>query len=173
MSYIKLKDGVPVRYSIAGLKRDNPKVSFPKEPSNALLRQYDVYRLNSAPVPPHDPATQRIENGAIVVDGDAFLQRWEVVNFTDDELAQMLEEKRKAMVVTPRQARLALLGAGQLANIEAAIAALDEPAKSAVEIEWEYAVSVERTSTWVVTMTEALGMTPEQVDQLFETAAAL
>jgi len=77
------------------------------------------------------------------------------------------------MIVTPRQARLALLGAGKLADIETAIAALDNPTKTAVQIEWEYARTIERTSAWVIAMTQALNMTEEEIDTLFEIATQL
>ena len=75
--------------------------------------------------------------------------------------------------VTMRQARLALLGAGLLANVNAAIAGLTEPAKSAALIEWEYAAEVQRSSGLVPAMAAALGMTAAQIDALFVVAAAL
>jgi hypothetical protein len=76
--------------------------------------------------------------------------------------------------VTMRQARLALLGADLLDNIDAAIAAIpDEAQRRAAQIEWEYANTVERNSTFVQQMAAGLGMTPEQMDQLFIAAAAI
>jgi hypothetical protein len=75
--------------------------------------------------------------------------------------------------VTMRQARLALLGAGLLAGVEAAIAALPEPQKSAALIEWEYAAVVQRSSGLVPMMGTELGLTETQLDDLFVAAAAL
>ena len=75
--------------------------------------------------------------------------------------------------VTMRQARLALLGAGLLANVEATLAALTEPRKSAAKIEWEYSQSVQRTRGLVVDLSAALGLTPAQVDKLFIAASSL
>lgn len=75
--------------------------------------------------------------------------------------------------VTMRQARLALLGAGLLASVNAAIAVLPEPAKSAALIDWEYSAVVQRDSGLVPAMGTALGMTVAQIDALFVTAATL
>ncbi len=75
--------------------------------------------------------------------------------------------------VTMRQARLALLGAGLLSGVDAAIASLPSPTKEAASIEWEYAAVVQRSSGLVPAMATALGMTSEQIDALFVAAAAL
>lgn len=75
--------------------------------------------------------------------------------------------------VTMRQARLALHAAGLLAGVDTAIAAMDEPAKTAASIEWEYASSVERNAGLVPEMAAALGMSDADIDDLFITAATL
>lgn len=75
--------------------------------------------------------------------------------------------------VTMRQARLALHAAGLLAGVDAAIASMQEPAKTAAAIEWEYASEVERNAGLVPAMAAALGMTDAQIDDLFITAATL
>ena len=76
--------------------------------------------------------------------------------------------------VTMRQARLALLRAGLLDNVDAAIAAIpDETQRRAAQIEWEYASIVERNSALIQQLTPALGLTEAQMDELFATAAGL
>lgn len=75
--------------------------------------------------------------------------------------------------VTMRQARLALLGAGLLDDVEAAINSLDEPAKSAARIEWEYSQEVHRDRPLVQMLAPLLGLTGEQLDQLFIAASGL
>jgi hypothetical protein len=71
--------------------------------------------------------------------------------------------------VSMRQARLALLGADLLDTVDAAI----NQAGGAAKIEWEYATTVERDSTLVAGMTAALGLTEQQLDDLFVAAGAL
>lgn len=75
--------------------------------------------------------------------------------------------------VTMRQARLALLGAGLLDDVTAAIDALPEPTRTAARIEWEYSTSVQRHRGLVQQLGSALGMTSEQLDALFIAAAAI
>jgi len=75
--------------------------------------------------------------------------------------------------VTMRQARLALLGAGMLAGVDAAIDAMSEPTRSAARIEWEYSSEVQRYNGFVAALGPALGMTDEQMDALFIAAAKL
>lgn len=75
--------------------------------------------------------------------------------------------------ITMRQARLALLGAGMLAGVSAAIDALPEPQKSAAQIEWEYSNEVQRHNGFVEQLAPALGLTTAQLDALFIAAAKL
>lgn len=75
--------------------------------------------------------------------------------------------------ITARQARLVLLGAGLLASIDAAIATLPEPQRSAAQIEWEYGTSIERHSPMLTLLAPALGLSEPQLDALFVQAAAL
>ena len=75
--------------------------------------------------------------------------------------------------VTMRQARLALLGAGLLASVDAAIDGLPGPQKEAARIEWEYATEVQRLSGLVPMMGAALGLDDAALDALFVAAVAL
>ena len=76
--------------------------------------------------------------------------------------------------VTMRQARLALLRAGLLDDVDAAIAAIPDPVqRKAAEIEWEYAQTVDRNSPFTQQMAAGLNLTAEQLDALFTQAAGL
>lgn len=75
--------------------------------------------------------------------------------------------------VTMRQARLVLLGAGLLPQVEAAIDALPEPQKSAAKIEWEYSQEVQRYNGFVSQLAATLGFSESQLDELFITASGL
>lgn len=74
--------------------------------------------------------------------------------------------------VTMRQARLALLAAGLLDDVEAAINAMSDPAKAAARIEWDYSNTLRRDHPLVATLGVGLGLTTEQLDNLFRDAAA-
>ena len=71
--------------------------------------------------------------------------------------------------VTMRQARLALLAAGRLDDVDAAVAS----APRAVQIEWEYATTVERASPLVAAIGAGLSMDDAALDDLFAGAARL
>ena len=77
-------------------------------------------------------------------------------------------------VVTMRQARHALLNAGLLDAVDAAISAIpDETERRQAQIDWEYATEVRKDWPWVQTLSTALGLTEEQLDQLFIEASGL
>jgi len=75
--------------------------------------------------------------------------------------------------VTMRQARLALHAAGLLTLVDAAIASMPEPDKTAAQITWEFAQTVDRQFGMVPQLAAALGMTETQIDDLFIAAAKL
>jgi hypothetical protein len=76
-------------------------------------------------------------------------------------------------VISMRQARLVLLSEGLLAQVDATIAAMDEPARSAAQIEWEYATELRRDNPLVVAMQASMNLTDEQVDAMFTAGAAI
>lgn len=69
--------------------------------------------------------------------------------------------------ITMRQARLTLLAAGLLDDVEAAINALPDPQKAAAKIEWEYSNEVQRHNGFVSVLAPALGLTEAQLDTMF------
>jgi len=75
--------------------------------------------------------------------------------------------------VSPRQARLALLGIGMLSAVEQALAAIPGAEGAAARIDWEYATEVQRKSPLIAALGPALGLTAEQIDDLFRAAVAL
>jgi hypothetical protein len=76
-------------------------------------------------------------------------------------------------IVSMRKARLALFNAGYLHSVQDAIDQLPEPDRTVANINWEYASEVHRLSPWVTQLTQALGMTEAQVDDLFAQALSL
>jgi hypothetical protein len=81
--------------------------------------------------------------------------------------------------VTRRQARQALLLAGLLDDVPAAIANLDDGTPGGnqkmrmAQIEWEDSLEFERARPLVIEIAAAIGLGAEALDQLFITAAAL
>lgn len=72
--------------------------------------------------------------------------------------------------VTMRQARIALLRYGLLSTIESAII---NGVNEEMKIEWEYALTVRRDWPSLVSLTQSMGMTSAQLDELFILASTL
>ena len=75
--------------------------------------------------------------------------------------------------VTMRQAQLALLGAGLLDDVEAAIAAIPGDAGRAAQITWDKSSAVERGNPLIGQLAETLGLDEAALDALFILAAGL
>ena len=137
-----------------------------------VVGDYRLYEM--APEPAYNPDTQRIELTSTPVQrvGQPWLREWLVVALTAAEMTAIAKAKVPASV-TMRQGRLALLAAGKLAQVDAAIASLPEPQKSAALIEWNFSNELQRGNAFVATLGAALGLSDAQVDQLFITAAQL
>lgn len=75
--------------------------------------------------------------------------------------------------ITMRQARLALLDIDLLANVQTAINTLPEPDKTKAQIEWEYSNALQRSNPFVTTLGTALGLSSDDIDNLFITASRL
>lgn len=86
---------------------------------------------------------------------------------------QNLLEPSQIFLVSMRQARLALHQQGLLSSVEDAINLIPEPEKSKIKIEWEYSNAIFRDSPWLSTFASALGLTEQQMDDLFALAATL
>lgn len=162
MRYVKIENGVPTLYTFNQLKQDNPNVSFPREPSASILADYGVFALQEDP----RPEAEVIEKGPIEERNGEWWQTYTGRDETPDEY-------RPNMVVTMRQARLALVERGLLGLVQDAIQLIPEPDKTKIQIEWEYASEVARTSSWVSVLQPALGVTDEQMDDLFVLAETL
>jgi hypothetical protein len=76
-------------------------------------------------------------------------------------------------VVTMAQARLALLAVGKLSAVDAAIAALPEPQRSAAQVTWEFNSEVRRGSALIAQLGPVMGLSSAQIDELFVQASRL
>lgn len=75
--------------------------------------------------------------------------------------------------VTMRQARLAMLSAGILDDVESLIQQMPGDEGRAARIDWEYALDVRRDWPLIDGLGSQLGMTDQQIDDLFVAAASV
>lgn len=148
-------------YSLSDMKRDNPQVSFP-----ANLAAYDTTAHHVYPVQPVEPPQQTgmvaVEVQPVLV-GGVWTQQWE------------LQPEPPAPVpdsVSMAQARLALLDAGLLDQVDAALAAIPDPIeRRAAQVRWDYETRVRYDDQLVRDLKSAFGLTSQQFDELFRLAA--
>lgn len=98
------------------------------------------------------------------------------IEVTESEALEIETQNKTRFVpnsVTMRQARLALLQAGKLQYVINAIQQMQGIQGEAARIEWEYSSEVKRSQALTVQLALAIGMTSEEMDQLFITAARL
>lgn len=94
--YIKVTNGAYEKpYSIGQLRKDNPRTSFPKNPSEALLAEWGVFPVSPVSQPSVDHTKNVIEKSPVKVNGK-WTQAWEVANATAQEIEQRIAEKANA-----------------------------------------------------------------------------
>lgn len=97
---VKITDGVPVPYSYTQLRRDNPQVSFPKEPSPELLKEYDVYWSEQAVEKPTEFHVEGTPTVTIVDDKAVIDKKWTPIDLAaaKAKAVEKLSELRRAKI---------------------------------------------------------------------------
>lgn len=78
------------------------------------------------------------------------------------------KEELKVKVITPLQAKLQLHAMGLLDEVEAMVIA-----DRSVQLYWEYALEIQREHPTLIAMATQLGLTSEQLDEMFMEASKL
>lgn len=88
MTYALIKNGAVAQYpySFAQLRRDNPQVSYPSDPSNELLVEFDVYGVSPTAKPATTLAQNAVEAPPVLV-GGVWTQAWAIVSASAEEVA--------------------------------------------------------------------------------------
>jgi hypothetical protein len=96
--YILAPNGVVEKasYSIGQLRKDNPQTSFPKNPSNQLLAEWDVFPVKPTQGPSVD-YTKNVKEGVPVKQGADWVQVWEVTNATPSEIADRTNQQANSV----------------------------------------------------------------------------
>ena len=80
-------------YSIGNLRRDNPSTSFPRNPSDELLAQWNVFPVVAQDPPTFNAATQDLNQTNPTLTNNKWLQTWAVTAASSDEIAQRTTAK--------------------------------------------------------------------------------
>jgi hypothetical protein len=77
-------------YSIADLKTANPNVSFPADPTDQTLAEWDVFPVIKSPAPTYDSATQNLNQVYPVLNNEQWLQTWQVSDASAEEITERI-----------------------------------------------------------------------------------
>lgn len=92
--YVKVVDGVATEYTLKQLRKDYPRVSFPKFIPDQVLAKHNVYPVTMEAQPQHNPTFQKL---AYTIEGSgvSWNQSWSVVSnpdMTDEQLRTLRHE---------------------------------------------------------------------------------
>ena len=93
---------------------------------------------------------------------------WYWFDTFDEALVFFANQTNGSDSITMRQARLYLLGAGLLSQVDTIVST-----NEAWKIEWEYATDVVKDSPLVVALSSQLGLTTADIDLMFTEASKL
>lgn len=117
--------------------------------------------------PSYDAATHRL--GILIFDEESDQFTYEVIAKTSEEL----EAEQKALVpysITPTQGRILLKQMGILDQVNQMV---EQSEDQALQIYWEYSLSWDRDNPYISSMANLLGMSEEDLDELFIQASQI
>lgn len=147
-----------------------PGTSFPQILAPEILDSFGADPVFEGPHPSLTEDQYSVYVGVELI-GGYFFTRWEARDMSEEQKAHRLAEKRNTMVVSPFQAKAALLNAGLLDDVEAIIASPDTDRM--VVLAWANALEYKRLSPMVASIASSLGWSDSQLDELFIQAAII
>ena len=144
-------------------------VSFPNGVlDETFLAENDIAKVEYEAIPVVDDWTQKVEQDNVAtLENGMYTIKYRIIDKTEAEKA----EYRKSQVpksITPLQSKLQLLEVGLLDDVDVMIAT-----DRKVQLYWEYASVIERDNEVLLLMAGQLGLTEEQLDELFINASKL
>lgn len=103
--------------------------------------------------------------------GGKYYTKYEARDYSPEEIAARIEQRRLGMVVTPFQAKAALLQAGLLDDVEALVS--NPVTDRLIVLAWQNVTQFHRLSPMVAGIAAELGLTDEMLDELFTSAAQI
>ena len=112
----------------------------------------------------------RLEDGAIIPDDEKNSDYIAYLKWAKDNVIEPADIPLKVFSpLSPAQVRLVLEQFGLLASVEAAVAL----GTKTLQVEWEFRNEFARDNTTLLIMAAALGMTTDQVDNMFNIGITL
>ena len=80
-------------YSIGALRRDNRNTSFPRNPSEEILADWNVFPVKDRSAPAFDPATENCNQTNPTLENGEWVVTWQVSPASAEEIAERLQQK--------------------------------------------------------------------------------
>ena len=80
-------------YSIGDLRRDNRNTSFPRNPSEEILADWNVFPVKDRSAPAFDPATENCNQTNPTLENGEWVVTWQVSPASAEEIAERLQQK--------------------------------------------------------------------------------
>lgn len=163
------------------IRRMNPNVSLPRVWTQATLEGLGVDPVLEGGKPEAGEYEVVVKDAVNQVNGNWTQQYKTAPMFTatedatvEEQIAEYeankLQKRREAMTVSNKDLRLALNDQGVYGDVEGAMAKSTNTTE--LEIHWSFSTTVNRLDPWVVEVGAALGMSDDQLDELFEVAGS-
>lgn len=147
----------------------NPTVSFTVPVSDEIAAQFNTFPVVDTPQPVYDPMRQDLSLVDPKKQDGVWYEQWSVTNVSQEEYDTRLAAYRSTLSCTPLQGKIELDNRELLDAAEAEVAAADKITKLA----WNNATIWYRTSPMIETLGAGLGLSPDDLDNLFVQAATI
>ena len=104
--YVLIQGGIARSYSVTDLRRDNPQISFPKAPGEALLAAWGMTPLTRTEQPDVGHM-QNLTEGAPVQEGGEWVQTWVITDAAPEEIEQRAAQQTEQVSQQRREAYVA------------------------------------------------------------------
>ena len=84
-------------YTLGNLRRDHSQTSFPKNISNELLAEYDVYPVQPTSAPDFDSKTHNVKQSVEFI-GGAWTQVWLIVQIDEQAASNNIRAYRNKLI---------------------------------------------------------------------------
>lgn len=82
-------------YSFAQLRKDNPNTSYPRNPSDEILENFGVFKVEQTTRPEHDTVAQNVNEGAPELVNGVWSQTWVISDASQEEIASRTEDLKR------------------------------------------------------------------------------
>jgi hypothetical protein len=78
-------------YSFIQLRKDNPNTSYPRNPSDEVLENFGLFKVQPTANPEHDSVTQNVTEGTPELVDGVWTQTWIVSDIPEEEIQQRVD----------------------------------------------------------------------------------